>query len=520
MTANSGDAIARTARQAGGAMGYGVALKAVKFVLAILSSVFIARILQPAEYGIYVWLRMVLALVGGVASVGMAQAILRFLPEVKVGNDPSAMRRLLWWAMGLQLGGWAVCVGLTILLRPFLTGLLTEAIYLVVLLGLYLLIAELLFQITTQIYHALMQMRLYAVISVVSHVVLLGALWILLHPTEPGGFARGDGTRLVLWAAAISNVTGFLLLAVALRGRLALTHDSDTPRMGASRLFRYSLPFAAIGVLQLVVWRQSETLLLPIFWTSKEAGFFDLAYKLPQQALEFVPTAIWPLIMASYATIFALDRSRAERLVEHYYKLLFGLVAPISIAGLVLGDRMLIVLYGDLYREAGDLCRVFFVVQSMAFFGTPLSMTLYVMEKTWVNLLVFLGGAAVKVGLNLWWIPIDWRIGSVLPVSIVVIVTPIVLWLILRRYAFTVRFPWAFLGRAYLGSCAVFLLWPLRSWISGPKELLVSVALAGLLILGGMKLIRLFRAEDLPLLDLLPSRQLRRGLGWFGRRGS
>jgi O-antigen/teichoic acid export membrane protein len=246
------------------------------------------------------------------------------------------------------------------------------------------------------------------------------------------------------------------------------------------------------------------------------AGWFATAYGLPQLVLEFVPTAIWPVVMASYAAVFTLDRDRARRLIAHYYKLLFFVAAPFSVGGAILGDRAFLVLYGDAFEPGAAICRIFFVVQCLSFFGTPLSMTLYILEKPWLNLLVWLGAAILNLGLNYVLIPIDWRLGSVLPVSLAVAIMPVVYWLLLRRLGYLVLIPWSFLGRAYLASSSLLLLWPIRGWIDGPWTLLAGAGLALGLVIAGMKLVRVFRPEDAPLVALIPHRGLRRRVAWLG----
>jgi O-antigen/teichoic acid export membrane protein len=133
-----------------------------------------------------------------------------------------------------------------------------------------------------------------------------------------------------------------------------------------------------------------------------------------------------------------------------------------------------------------------------------------------LNLLVWLGAAILNLGLNYVLIPIDWRLGSVLPVSLAVALMPIVYWLLLRRLGYLVLIPWSFLGRAYLASSSLLLLWPIRGWIDGPWTLLAGAGLALGLVIAGMKLVRVFRPEDAPLVALIPHRGLRRRVAWLG----
>jgi O-antigen/teichoic acid export membrane protein len=490
-------------------MGYGVALKAAKLILATITFGLIARSLAPESYGIYKTARTVLFLLGAIATLGADKAILRYLPEVRMGRDPRGAWRLVAWAFGLQAVGWLGCIAVVLAFRRPLETELEGPVYGVLLLGLYLLITERLFDIATQIYHAVLEMRVLSVVSVVSHFVLLGTLILFFH--------RGWGVAGVFWAGGIANAIGFVALVAALAGRLRPERRIEAPPIALPRFVRYGLPAAAIGLLYHVVWRQSETLLLNHFWGPLQAGYFDIAYAAPQMVLEFVPAAVWPLVMASYALVFTLDRARAMRIVDHYYKLLFGIAVPLAVGGVVLGDRALLVLAGNEYAPAATLCRVFFLVQCVAFLGTPLSMTLYVLEKTGVIFLVYLGGAIVNVGLNCLLIPVDWQVGAALPVSIVITLTPVVYWVLLGRQGYRVTIPWAFLRRAALGSSPLLLLLPLRHWVSGPLSLLGAAVVAALLLGGGMRVVGLFRDDDRPLLELFPSPALRRGLEWFGR---
>ncbi len=103
-------------------------------------------------------------------------------------------------------------------------------------------------------------------------------------------------------------------------------------------------------ILNLITWRQSEVLFLGHFRSAAEAGFFDLAYRFPQMILEFVPGAIWPLVMAGFSEIYTRDRDALQRATSAYYKLLFLLVAPLSVGGILTGDLAIHLLYGGAFR--------------------------------------------------------------------------------------------------------------------------------------------------------------------------
>jgi O-antigen/teichoic acid export membrane protein len=290
------------------------------------------------------------------------------------------------------------------------------------------------------------------------------------------------------------------VLAPALRRRWNAPSEPSASAVPWGRVARYALPFGLISVLNLVTWRQSETLILAHFWSPREVGFFDLAYKLPQLVLEFIPLAVWPLVLASYSEVYAADPTRAGSVVDRYYRLLFFLGAPLSLLGALLCHGAIPLLYGEAFRPAIPLCTVFFLVFPLTFFGTPLSMSLYVLERTGTILWVYIASAAVNVGLDLLLIPRHWQIGSVVPTSLVVVLTPVVYAAILRARGFAYRIPWSFILRGYAASAACFILWPLRSFMDSFAGLALFGAAGGLVILLAFRVVRLVGPDEADLI--------------------
>jgi len=136
------------------------------------------------------------------------------------------------------------------------------------------------------------------------------------------------------------------------------------------------------------------------------------------------------------------------------------LSAPICVIGAVLGGRMIPVLYGDAMAPAGLPTQIFFVIFPISFFGTPLSMALYVIEKSYANLVVYLALAVVNVGLDLLLIPRFGIIGAVIPVGLVIAASPVIYKRLLGRYVSGTRIPYAFIGKCFLASSPVLLLLP------------------------------------------------------------
>jgi O-antigen/teichoic acid export membrane protein len=236
--------------------------------------------------------------------------------------------------------------------------------------------------------------------------------------------------------------------------------------------------------------------LLGHFFSASEAGIFDVAYKLPQQILEFVPESIWALVMAAMSEAYTKNPEALRRSIDVYYRLLFFVVAPTSVFGMILGDRLITVLYGAEWAQAGVLCQLFFGIFSLTFLGTPLSMAIYVLEKSWANFLLALLFAIVNLSLDLLLIPRFGLAGAVIPVAIAIGISPLARWMTLRRFLSDVTIPWGFIGRAYLVSAPILLVLPLKRYVHDVPSLAAASLACVALVVGAMRLVGLLSRSD------------------------
>jgi O-antigen/teichoic acid export membrane protein len=153
---------------------------------------------------------------------------------------------------------------------------------------------------------------------------------------------------------------------------------------------------------------------------------------------------------------------------------------------------------------AGVPTQVFFAVFTLSFFGTPLSMTLYVLEKTHLNLIVYVCLAVVNVGLDIVLIPRYGVTGAIVPVAVVTAASPFVYRALVRRYVDSVRIPFRFIGKCFLASGTVLLLIPFLRWVNGLAGLAIACTAAVLLVVMAFKWIRVLSREDIAALGTIP----------------
>jgi O-antigen/teichoic acid export membrane protein len=472
-----------------------------RYGLGVVSSVIVVRSLGDHDYGVLSLVRTLMMLAVMLCSAGLGQAVLKFLPMLRVAGAAREARRLVRKVLFVHGVAWAVLLAACWLGRGWIGSIFGyDGFDTLVAAAVALALFEVFFTGVSQVLNASYDTRTLSIATLTAQVVYIAGLVVVLP--------RGGAVLGVLGAAAAGQlVAGLIVLrrlapAVTLEAREA-SEDGDRG-IGDGRLFRYAAPFALVGILNLVVWRQSETILLGYFRTAAETGYFDLAYRMSQLILEFVPGTVWPLVMAGVSEVYARNPGNLRVAIDRYYRMLFILCAPLCIAGMVLGGRMITILFGETMAPAAVPTQVFFGIFSVSFFGTPLSMSLYVMEKTHVNLVVYLCLAVVNVGLDLLLIPRYGVAGAMVPVGIVIFVSPFVYRAVVARYVEGVAIPLRFIAKCFLASSPVVLLVPLLPFVSGVVELCAAVLAAGLLVVGSFKLARVVGPTERELLGSIP----------------
>jgi O-antigen/teichoic acid export membrane protein len=356
---------------------------------------------------------------------------------------------------------------------------------------------EMFFTLITQILNAKYDTKLLGFASLASHVVYIGLLLVALP--------LGWGVLGVVGAAAGGNLVAcVILLGRVVGGFNAVDPDDSGSRIESGRLVRFSLPFAFIGFLNFLVWRQSETMFLAHFRSASETGFFDLAYRVPQTVLEFVPGTVWPLVMAGISEVYSRNADNIRLAIDRYYRMLFLLCAPISIAGIVLSGKMVPILFGEAMSPAAVPTQLFFAIFTLSFFGTPLSMALYVIEKPHVNLIIYICLAVINVALDLALIPKYGVAGAIAPVGVVIFLSPLIYRAVLGRYVEGIRIPLRFIGKCFLASSVVLILIPFLGFVNGVFELVVAVLAAVGLVILAFKAVRVLGEEELSMLGAVP----------------
>ncbi|MBD3236392.1 MAG: oligosaccharide flippase family protein [Candidatus Eisenbacteria bacterium] len=453
----------QTSREVPSALAWSVVSKLLVSILALVSNVLIVRGLGDHDYGVYSLYLNIARFLAPLIGLGLAQAVLQFLPELRVRADARGTRQLLLRTVGLQLFTWLAVVGLVYLLRGQLSTLLKTDLRTILLLGTLLLICEVLWNSISHVFMALRRMQRLTLASVLQRAALIVLLLLLL--------LSGLTIPRVLYAVAGSFLVGILILGPGLRRGLGRGAEATGEGLALRRMLRYALPIAVGAVINQILWRSSETLVIGYYWPAEQVGYFNAAYNLPQMILEFVPLAIWPIMLASLSEVHAQRAADLARGIRLYFRLLFILVVPFALTGFVLGAEAYRVLYGAQMAPGAPICQALFLVFLLAFFTTPLRMALYVKERALLNTGISAVGAVINLVLDFVFIPRYGIWGGVWPVAIALGCTGVLQYVCSKRLLPEIEIPWSHFLRVLTGAAVILPLWWLRPHLGAPLPL-------------------------------------------------
>lgn len=492
MTRSQGDSSIRTSHEVPSALAWGFLAKVLVAVLSLASNALIVRGLGEHAYGVYGVFLNIARFLSLAMAMGLAQSMLQFLPEMRVKDNSRGARQLLWRGLGYQLLAWVVVLVAVYLVRHPLVGLFHEEFRAdlgdILPLGAALLLAEILWNTVSHVFMAVRSMRQFALASVVQKLLLVGLLTLMM--------ARGMNLIGVLLAVAASFAAGIALLAPWLPSAIPWVRADQGRGISTKRLMRYALPIAAGALINQVLWRSSETLIIGHYWLPVDVTDFNTAYNLPQMLLEFVPLAIWPIILASLSEAHARRGDDLIRGVHLYFRLLFVLTVPVAVTGAVLGGQAYLALYGVERIRGAPLCQVFCLVFLLSFLVTPLRMALYVKEKVLINTLIAIVGAIINVALDFVFIPRYGIWGGIPPVAIALVFTGILQYFATKRMVPQMKVPWGHFAKVLLASSIVLPLWFVRTQLAHPVVLVAVLGGATLFQFLMLRWLRVYGTEE------------------------
>ncbi len=455
-------------------------------VIALVTSVAVARMLGPEKYGQLQYVLWIAAMAKLVGEMGVPLATRKFVSEYRGRGDLLTVSSIVTATSRFQ--------GAMALLIP-LAGLVF-------------------------VFAALPQEhQSYASLAALSLVpaFLMGVPTALLWSTQNLSFATfasllGLATNFVVLMAALifhwdlPGIAAALLLGRVVdylvrfrhyrRERRSLPHPA--PPMDPAlrrRLVRFCWHQSVLLAIEVVIWNRAEMLFLERYSTILQVGYFSQGFNLVQN-LMLLPRLF---AAAAGATLMVKQGASPQEVGKLGGKILWvvSIVSlPVTFGLAALASPALRTLYGDRYLDSITpltIMALFGVGRALSF---PLFEILFATEKQsfvvrWSCVMLVL-----NVALGFWWIPTGAAIGAAWVKGVTQVVTMAGLWIFTARQT-KLEFPMARFARLVLSAAGMFVVVRMAVDPLMPvMGLIVGVPLGALMFAFFVRLTRTLHKDD------------------------
>lgn len=359
----------------------------LRILSALFISVWVARYLGPNQYGIISYALAFTAIFAGIAKLGLDGIIVRELI-----NYPEKHSAYLGTAFWLKILGAFLVIGIIAAILPF-TGndATTNLFILIVAIGLVFQSFEVIqFYFQSQVLNKLVS--LCKVIQLALSSII--KIFLVLNENELIFFMLV--TVFDAFSLAVSYFFAFKL-------RNAPPFYKHFELSIAKQLLKESWPliFSAIVVM---IYMRIDQIMIKELLSEYEVGIYTAAVKL-SESYYFIPT----LVVASLFPAILNAKKQSEELykqrLQHLYTFMVWIAIAIAIPMTFLSDWLIILLYGEAYRESGQILIIHIWSSIFVFLGVA-SGNWFITEKlqrySLINTSV---GAILNVVLNFILIP-------------------------------------------------------------------------------------------------------------------
>ncbi|MCU7890875.1 MAG: hypothetical protein KZQ78_04350 [Candidatus Thiodiazotropha sp. (ex Ustalcina ferruginea)] len=377
--------------------------KGFRLLVSVAVLILLARHLSQKQYAVYISLQALIMIVGAISSVGVQQAILRYMPELRAIGNNLTMYRMLAIGMMLRAG---LVASVMLLGLPF-AGWLGE---------------------TFGIESWLWILPWYAAVGVLrlSAMAMTQSLEALLWQKQAqygmaiGGFTRLAGVlaflifgQLDLWAVLqielFSEATSLLLMLLGWRSQRAADehkHEGD-PGWWAenrSRVFKFGAWSGLLNQTRILYGSAPNRLIAAHYLGVAELAILGFADSLNNLAGRLMPTRLMmsmirPVFMAHYSD--RRDFDQLVRLSNLVYRLnLIFLALPIVLL-LIVGEPVFLWATANKYGAAAYLLAGFLALMVAEGMRSTLELLVQAVEKNQILLTNLIQSASLFISIPL-----------------------------------------------------------------------------------------------------------------------
>jgi O-antigen/teichoic acid export membrane protein len=247
---------------------------------------------------------------------------------------------------------------------------------------------------------------------------------------------------LVVLAGSLLNVT----LSLLITSRYIIRPARRPDRHKAREQLRTAIPYATTGIMITSLYSVNAVLVMNLaLWSGTDpitaahsTAIYNLAFNLVI-ALTAVPTilitALLPVISRLYKTSTDLTRLTQQKVMKY----MFALGLPVTVGGMILGDRIIQLIYAPTFWDSAQVFKIMIPVIAVTYFGTGIGSVLASANRIRFNTLAATLGALVNAGLCFVLIPFFGAAGAAVAFTLSYLIITCVGLYLLSRYVFKVN---------------------------------------------------------------------------------
>lgn len=376
----------------------------------------LARTFGPEVYGRYNFLMWMLTFAFLFANLGLGLVAKRFIAEAIGRQNPADARGIVQLVLRIRIISVLVICAVMMALSGLFSRIFVDGGNSInyVLLALNL-IPYSVNMVMFNIFAGFQRYEYGAYVMVggnLLRVVLLVTLGVL-------GFGITEVLEANLLAWAIGMLLALFLLRniTPLRSLLAPSPLAQDTQKSA---LTYALTCTGILVVSYLLWSQAEVLLMGLWCSPEEVGFYRIANQLPVMLMLLVPMVFGGVLLPVISEQFGRgDTEKIKIIYLHSSRYLMMLSLPLAAGSIALARPIVTGIWGHNYAPAILMMQIIFIPFASRGIAESASAVLQALNKVSIMLKVGLVIAILMVGLNVWLIPqygaLGAAIGSAIP---------------------------------------------------------------------------------------------------------
>lgn len=177
------------------------------------------------------------------------------------------------------------------------------------------------------------------------------------------------------------------------------------------KIIKISLPIGALLVLN-VIYFKIDTVMLALFRTSQEVGWYALAYRMVENTL-FFPAMLGGLLLPHISSaLHKKDHALSRGFIEQSLFLSISLALPIVAILVLYAKEIVVLISGQVFAPSGPILAVLAWAAGIMFVGNILGFALIALGRQRELLVLYTGLAIGNILANLVFIPLFGAIGA------------------------------------------------------------------------------------------------------------